>query len=78
MSVTSTKSACNTSIDTELLAQARELSISPSAVLERALYKEVKAARARQWREQNTEAIAEYNLELEKQGGTFAERIGQL
>lgn len=71
------KSACNTSVDAALLAEAKALNISPSVVLEQALKKAVSQAKAELWREQNAEAIAAYNQQIAEQG-TFAERLGQL
>ncbi|GAA0550274.1 hypothetical protein GCM10009098_17470 [Rheinheimera aquimaris] len=71
------KSACNTSVDAALLAEAKALNISPSVVLEQALKKAVSQAKAELWREQNAEAIAAYNQQIAEQG-TFAERLGQI
>lgn len=72
-----TKTACNTSVDAGLLAEAKLLKISPSLVLEQALRKAVSQAKADLWRKQNADAIAAYNQLIEQQG-TFAERLGQL
>lgn len=71
------KSACNTSVDAALLAEAKALNISPSVVLEQALKKAVSQAKAELWREQNAEAIAAYNQQIAEQG-TLAERLGQI
>ncbi|MCD1597445.1 type II toxin-antitoxin system CcdA family antitoxin [Rheinheimera aquimaris] len=71
------KSACNTSVDAALLAEAKALNISPSVVLEQALKKAVSQTKAELWREQNAEAIAAYNQQIAEQG-TLAERLGQI
>ena len=72
-----TKTACNTSIDAALLAEAKSFNISPSLLLEQALRKAVSQAEADLWRKQNADAIADYN-QLIEQHGTFAEGLGQL
>ena len=71
------KSACNTSVDAALLAEAKALNISPSVVLEQALRKAVSQAKAELWQAQNAEAIAAYNQQVAEHG-TFAERLGQV
>jgi antitoxin CcdA len=71
------KTACNTSVDAALLAEAKALNISPSVVLEQALRKAVSQAKAELWQAQNAEAIAAYNQQIAEQG-TFAERLGQV
>lgn len=72
-----TKSACNTSVDAALLAEAKSLNISPSVVLENALRDAVSQAKADLWRAQNADAIATYNQQIAEHG-TFAERLGQI
>ncbi|MCC5853183.1 MAG: type II toxin-antitoxin system CcdA family antitoxin [Alkalimonas sp.] len=72
-----TKTACNTSVDAALLAEAKSLNISPSLLLEQALRQAVSQAKADLWRKQNADAIAAYNQLIEQQG-TFAERLGQV
>lgn len=74
---TSNKVSCNTSIDAAVIKEARALNLSPSAILEEALRKAVKAAKYERWCQENKQAIAEHNNKIEKQG-TFSERIGQL
>jgi len=51
----------NVSLDARLVDQARELGINVSRASEDGLVREIKAERARQWLEENKEAIAEYN-----------------
>ncbi|KUM53291.1 type II toxin-antitoxin system CcdA family antitoxin [Rheinheimera sp. EpRS3] len=72
-----TKAACNTSVDTALLAEAKSLNISPSVVLEHALRKAVSQAKAELWPAENADAITAYNQQV-AQHGTFAERLGQI
>lgn len=51
----------NVSIDARLVADAKELGINVSRASEEGLARQVKAERERQWREENREAIAEWN-----------------
>ena len=71
------KTACNTSVDAALLAEAKALNISPSVVLEQALRKAVSQAKAELWQAQNADAIAAYNQHVAEYG-TFAERLRQI
>lgn len=71
------KISCNTSIDAQLFSAAKELKLSPSAILEEALGKAVKAAKHQRWLEENNQAIKEHNR-IVMQQGTFSERIKQL
>ncbi|NQY36033.1 MAG: type II toxin-antitoxin system CcdA family antitoxin [Alteromonadaceae bacterium] len=75
---TSEKIACNTSINKLILNQAKAFSISPSQVLEEALLEKIKQKKELQWLEKNQEAIKKNNEELEIQGCTLAENIGQM
>ena len=74
---TSNKISCNTSINAQLINEAKELKLSPSAILEDALRKAVKAAKYERWQQENKQAITEHNRKVEEQG-TFSEKIGQL
>ena len=74
---TTNKTSCNTSIDARLMNEARELKLSPSAILEEALGKAVKVAKYQRWCEENKQAIEDHNNVVMKQG-TFSERIKQL
>jgi antitoxin CcdA len=56
---------------------AKELRLSPSAILEEALRKAVKVAKYERWQQENKQAIAEHNRRIEEQG-TFSEKIRQL
>lgn len=55
------KQATNLSINRDLLNAAREAGVNLSAVLEEALQEKVAAARREKWKQENAEAIAEYN-----------------
>lgn len=74
---TSNKVSCNTSIDAEVIKDARALNLSPSAILEEALSKAVKVAKYERWCQENKQAIADHNRKIDKLG-TFSEKIGQL
>ena len=71
------KVSCNTSISAQLINDAKELKLSPSAILEEALSKAVKVAKYERWQQENKQAIAEHNRRVEEQG-TFSEKIRQL
>lgn len=62
------KRATNVSINQGLLEAARALDINLSATFERALEAEVRARRSERWREENREAIAEYNAWVAEHG----------
>jgi len=62
------KRAANVSVRGDLLAAAREAGVNLSAALERALVRELAEAKRRKWREENREAIALYNEQVEKHG----------
>ncbi|MFT4255616.1 MAG: type II toxin-antitoxin system CcdA family antitoxin [Pseudoxanthomonas sp.] len=62
------KRAANLSVNAELLDRAKELGINLSATLEAALQQEVRVRQREQWREENREAIAEYNAWVAEHG----------
>lgn len=62
------KKACNLSINQDLLRQARALGINLSQTMESRLAELVKDAKARQWAEENREAIESHNRWVEKNG----------
>lgn len=72
----SNKVSCSTSIDAVVIKEARELNLSPLAILEEALGKAVKVAKYERWWRDNRQAITEHNRKTANQG-TFSERIGQ-
>lgn len=71
------KISCNTSINAQLINDAKEFKLSPSAILEEALFKAVKVAKYERWQQENKQAIAEHNKKIEEQG-TFSEKIREL
>lgn len=64
----SLRRATNVSLDQSLVEAARELDINLSRACEEGLAREVKATREARWREENAEAIAEYNAHVAKHG----------
>lgn len=62
------KKPANVSINSDLLAKARELKINLSATLEAALVERVHARQRELWRNENKEAIDAYNAMVEAQG----------
>lgn len=58
----------NVSLDQSLVEAARELDINLSRACEQGLAREIKATREARWREENAEAIAEYNAHIAKHG----------
>lgn len=62
------KKPVNLSVNSDLLAKARELNINLSAALEEALTKQLKQKQRELWRKQNAKAIKAYNRFVEKQG----------
>lgn len=62
------KKAVNLSLDSDLLAQARELGLNLSGVAEQALAYAVSARLAERWAEENREAVAAYNQRIEARG----------
>jgi antitoxin CcdA len=67
----SCKARLNITVDSELLAAARQQKLNLSALMEEKIAETLKAERARQWREDNREAIAQYNERIEREGLWF-------
>lgn len=67
------KKAVNLSLNTDLLRQARALNINLSQLLEERLFEVIREAREKAWREENREAIEEYNA-LIAERGSFGDR----
>lgn len=63
-----TKRAVNVSVDSDILAAAKEQGINLSQTLEDELRKLTSEARARKWAEENREAIESYNRFIAKHG----------
>ncbi len=68
------KKATNVSINSDLLAKARELKINLSATLEEALAERVNASQRERWKRENQAAIEAYNNLVEAQG-TFSDTL---
>lgn len=63
-----TKKPTNVSINSDLLAKAKELKINLSATLEAALVELVNARQRELWKQENKKAIAAYNQLVEEHG----------
>ena len=64
---TNFKVSCNTSINAQLINDAKELKLSPSAILEEALSKAVKVPKYERRQPENKQAIAEHNRRVVEQ-----------
>lgn len=64
----------NLSINSDLLAKARELKINLSAALEETLIKQLKRKQRELWRQQNAKAIQAYNRFVETHG-SFSDEL---
>lgn len=64
----SARRATNVSLDSEHLAEARELGINISQACERGLVQTIAEARAERWLEENRDAIESYNRYVEERG----------
>jgi len=62
------KKAANLSVNSELLAIAKEMKINLSRTLEEKLSEIVRERKRKQWLEENREAIESYNARVEKYG----------
>lgn len=62
------KKPTNVTIDSDLLAQAKELKINISATLEIALIEQVRTRQRELWRHENLAAIQSYNQLVEEHG----------
>lgn len=58
------KQAVNVTLAPDLIEEAKALKLNLSALLEEKLREE----RARRWKEENAQAFAEYNADIEKHG----------
>ena len=66
--VSAPKKAANVSINTDLLAQARELGVNLSQTLEEGLVSTIRAEKQRRWLEDNKDAIEAYRQHVEENG----------
>jgi antitoxin CcdA len=62
------KKATNVTINSDLLARAREVGINLSATLERALAEQLRQRRSAEWLKENRGAIDGYNADVEARG----------
>jgi antitoxin CcdA len=62
------RKAVNLSLDTGIVAAAREVGLNLSQVCETALREAGRKARERQWQEENREAIEAWNVWIEENG----------
>lgn len=62
------KKAVNLSVSGDLLRQARALDINLSQLLEERLIETVREAKEKAWREENRQAIEEYNALIAERG----------
>ena len=62
------KKSANLSVNSELLALDKQLGINLTAVLEQSLARKVKELKEQAWLEENRNAIAKYNQEVEEHG----------
>ena len=62
------KKPTNLSINSDLLAKAREMNINLSATLENELARQLKIRQKEQWLKENAEAIQAYNDFVENEG----------
>lgn len=68
------KKSTNLSINSDLLRQAKERHINISQALELRLAEMLREEKIRCWKEENREAIKEYNRRIEAQG-TFSDGL---
>jgi antitoxin CcdA len=68
------KKSTNLSINSDLLRQAKELRINISQALELRLAELLREEKSRSWKEENQEAIEDYNRRIEAHG-TFSDGL---
>lgn len=68
------KKSTNLSINSDLLRQAKERRINISQALELRLAELLREENSRRWKEENQEAIEDYNRRVEAQG-TFSDGL---
>jgi antitoxin CcdA len=62
------RKAANLSVNSDLLAKAREAGLNLSAVLETALVEVLRAKRREAWLADNASALEAYNAQVERRG----------
>lgn len=68
------KKSASLSVNSDLLAHAKELGINLSAVFEQSLALKVRELKAQAWLENNRDAIEKYNHEVQ-QHGVFSDEV---
>ena len=63
-----TRRATSMTLDAALLDEARAMGVNLSRAAEEGILLQVRAERARRWKEDNAEAIADYNRWIEENG----------
>lgn len=71
------RTSCNTTINKNLLNEAKSLNIKLSSIFESALEAAVREEKQKLWFEQNKTALNSHNEKISATG-TFSESIGQL
>ncbi len=69
---TGKRKSVNVSLDTGVVAAAREAGLNLSKISEQAIKHATKAEHERRWKEENREAIASWNRWYEKNGDPLA------
>lgn len=72
----SVRKAANLSIDADLLAEAKALSVNISRAAEAGIADAVRKEKERAWKEENREAIEAWNVWVRENGLPFAEYRG--
>lgn len=67
------KRPTNVTLDAALVEDARALGVNVSQACESGLRHQLKVARERQWRDENRDAIAAYNADIEAHGVPLAQ-----
>lgn len=62
------RKATNVSLNVALVAEARRLGLNISRACEEGLARQIAEERARQWRQDNAQGIAEWNAWTEREG----------
>jgi antitoxin CcdA len=63
-----TRRATSMTLDASLLDEARALGVNLSRAAEDGILAQVRAARVKRWKEENAEAIVDYNKWIEENG----------
>lgn len=66
--MSATRRATSMTLDAKLLDEARALGVNVSRAAEEGILAQVRSLRARRWKEDNAEAIADYNQWIEENG----------